>query len=106
MKLNMLILSLIVPAIAYAQEPNPYNGTWKAEYTGKSGAARVGKVVVSDKTGTWQMAVSGRGESASPCIGREFPIEVTKANATELAFEVQRAKTRWLQRQQSEIEAG
>ena len=75
---------------AQAQEPNPYNGTWKAEYTTRSGASREGKVVISDRTGTWDMAVQ---RSNNPCTGRAYPIAVIVANASELSFEISRAKT-------------
>ena len=85
----MLALAAWV-ASAHAQEVNPYNGTWKAEYTGRAGGSREGKVVIQDKVGTWDMAVQ---RSSNPCLGRAYPIAVTAATASELSFQIQRAKT-------------
>lgn len=83
------LAAVAMPALAQ-QDSNPYNGTWKAEYTTRSGAARVGKVVIADRTGTWDMAVQ-RG--SNPCAGRAYPIAVTVASESSLSFEISRAKT-------------
>lgn len=90
MKARFFLALAALALAAQAQESNPYNGTWKAEYTNRNGATREGKVVISDRTGTWDMAVQ-RGNN--PCAGRAYPIAVTVANATELSFEISRAKT-------------
>ena len=83
-----LALAALALGSAQAQDTNPYNGTWKAEYTNR-GAAREGKVVITDRTGTWDMAVQ---RSNNPCTGRAYPIEIIVANASELRFEISRAK--------------
>ena len=85
----ILIAGLLCAAAVAAQEPNPYNGTWRAEYASQQGAAREGTVVIKDQGGTWDMAGTSRG---NPCIGRAVPISIQRATADELVFEISRSK--------------
>ena len=92
----MNVRTLVCCAVAclcstsHAQEANPHIGTWKAEFTTKNGVSREGKVVISDKAGTWDMAIQIRN---NPCAGKVYPITVLTASASELSFEINRAKT-------------
>jgi hypothetical protein len=86
-------LALVISACAlaaFAQQPHAFNGTWKAEYTTRSGATREGRVVIADGTGTWDMALQ---RSSNPCVGRAYPIAVTPLSASELQIVIHRAKT-------------
>lgn len=76
-------------AAALAQEPNPYNGTWRAEFQGDQGAPREGTVTIKDDSGTWDMLVRAKN---NPCVGRPAPIRVRKATADELVFEIARSQ--------------
>jgi hypothetical protein len=77
-------------AVAFAEGPQSYDGTWKAEFVGRAGATRDGKVVIQGTTGSWDMAVRVRND---PCQGRAYPITVTSATDSELVFRIERAAT-------------
>ncbi|MFZ2652083.1 MAG: hypothetical protein WA210_18450 [Burkholderiaceae bacterium] len=85
--LSTICLTFTVAAIA--QEVNPYNGTWRAEFESAQGAKLEGTVVIKDQGGSWDMLVR---KGSNPCVGREAPITVQKATADELVFEINRSK--------------
>jgi hypothetical protein len=83
-------MCLTLAASAIAQETNPYNGTWHAEFeSAAQGAKLEGTVVIKDQGGTWDM-LARKGNN--PCVGREVPITMQKASADELVFEINRSK--------------
>jgi hypothetical protein len=90
MRISLTLLASALSLAAYAQQPHSFNGTWKAQYTARSGAAREGTVVITDTTGTWDMAVQ---RSSNPCVGRAYPISVTPLSASEVQIVIHRAKT-------------
>ena len=72
-----------------AQAPNPYNGTWRAEFETKKGADMQGTIVIKDQGGSWDM-LSKSG--SNPCLGRAYQIAVQQATTEALVFEISRSK--------------
>jgi hypothetical protein len=85
-----LVAALGSVGAAYAQSANPYNGKWTISFDGRRTVDLEGTVVVKDDGGVWQIVAHA---SKDPCIGREYPITVLKADADELTFTVNRSKT-------------
>ncbi len=82
--LRYLIFGILgIASVAHAQEEHSYDGTWLAQYTSRnSGRAEEATLIIKGKVGTWQ---NRRGfRKGDRCIGLEFPVEVTRATATEL----------------------
>jgi len=84
---SVLFSALLVLSPANAQAQNPYNGTWKVSFDGKTIVNLEGTVVVKDDGGSWKVVAKMR---SNPCVGREAPIAVTVASADELVFTVNR----------------
>ncbi len=85
-----VVCALLMAAPAVAQTENPYNGKWTIAFDGKKTVDLEGSVVIKDTGGTWHIVAQAR---KNPCVGREYPITVTKASADELVFKVNRAET-------------
>ena len=68
-----------------AQEPNPYNGTWLGKYTTKKGEQRTVVLNLSDASGMWRNHVRVRQDT---CLGRELPVTIARATATQLAIRI------------------
>ncbi len=85
----VLLICLFLAASAVAQEPNPYNGTWRAEFENKKGGDMEGTVVIKDQGGTWDAGNMGRN---NPCRGRPAPLTIQRATADELVIEINRSK--------------
>lgn len=83
------LAGIMLSAACLAQEPNPYDGSWRAAYEGRQKAQREGKVVISGQGGSWDMAAFDRRD---PCVGRPAPITVRQATPEELVFEIGRSK--------------
>lgn len=92
MNVRWLVLCVLAASATAprAQDTNAYVGTWRAEFKTSAGAMREGKVVISEKSGSWDMALQNRG---NPCVGRAYPISIISATADELSFSIDRAKT-------------
>lgn len=78
-----------VAAGAFAQTPNPHNGTWKLSIDSDQRAGIEGSVDVKDDAGTW---ATNAHDQRDACAGREAPIIVRSASAEELVFRVMRSK--------------
>lgn len=72
-----------------AQEPNPYNGTWSGTYTTKKGEQRSVVLNLSDGGGTWKNHIRVRQDT---CLGRELPVTIARATATQLAIRIHGSK--------------
>ena len=72
-----------------AQEANPYNGTWLAEYTTKKGDQRSAVLNLSGDSGTWKNHVRIRQDT---CLGRELPVTIARATATALTIRIHGSK--------------
>ena len=83
------LTSFLFAASVLAQEPNPYNGTWRAEFESQRGGKMEGTVLIKDQGGTWDMLTSARN---NPCVGRAAPIAIQRATADELVFEIKRSQ--------------
>lgn len=82
---GLLAASLALAVAAQAQVPAPFVGTWKATWATERKSYEA-VMTVTDSGGTWQTAT--RGES-NPCAGREVPLKVEAAAATELKLQLQ-----------------
>jgi hypothetical protein len=82
----------LLGSIAFAQGPNPYNGTWIAKFQDKRGGAQEAELVVKDDGGTWKVWGTSRDTKRNPCIGRNLPIVVQLASAEGLAFRIEGSK--------------
>lgn len=80
---------LALSPIALAQEPNPYQGTWKATMVNKKGETRKGEVILKDKDGTWDIDWQNPSD---PCAGLRSPVTIQRTSADELVFEINRSK--------------
>ena len=86
----LLVLCLsLVPTGLLAQEANPYNGTWLGTYMTKKGAQRSAVLTLSDGGGTWKSHVRIKQDK---CMGREMPVTIARATATDLALRVHGSK--------------
>ena len=85
-----LLAAVLCTNSAIAQEPNPYNGTWRAEFETKKGSDMEGTIVIKDQGGSWDML--GKANN-NPCVGRAYPITVQQATAESLVFKINRAET-------------
>lgn len=78
-----------VAAGAFAQTPNPYNGTWKLSIDSDRRTGIEGSVEVKDDGGAWKTISHDQRDA---CAGREAPIAVRSASAEELVFRVMRSQ--------------
>jgi hypothetical protein len=85
----LVVGTLLVSPVALAQEPNPYNGTWKASLVTKKGETRKGTVILKNQDGTWDIQWQN---VKNPCVGRPSPIVVQRTSTDELVFEINRSK--------------
>lgn len=86
----LLALGLTLAATGLlAQEPNPYSGTWLGTYTTKKGEQRSAVLNLSDDGGTWKNHVRVRQDT---CLGRELPVTIVRATATQLVIRVHGSK--------------
>lgn len=72
-----------------AQEANPYNGRWMANFTTPKGVQRSAVLNLKDETGTWKDQVRIK---QNLCVGLEAPVTVTRATATDLVFRIHSSK--------------
>ncbi|MEO8145157.1 MAG: hypothetical protein ABI654_13170 [Betaproteobacteria bacterium] len=79
----------LAPTGLVAQEANPYNGTWVGKYTTPKGAPRTVVLVLSGSGGTWKNHVRIK---QNPCLGREMPVTVARATATDLMIGIDGSK--------------
>jgi hypothetical protein len=86
---TILLTGFFFAASVLAQEPNPYNGTWRAEFENQRGTKLEGTVLIKDQGGTWDMLTSAKN---NPCVGRAAPITIQRASADELVFEIKRSQ--------------
>ncbi len=79
MKHVLAVSCFFVCALAGAQTPPVYLGTWKVTWQGER---RLQEAVlkVSESGGTWKAATSSRND---PCVGREAPISFEEINGDE-----------------------
>jgi hypothetical protein len=85
----LVIGSLLASPIALAQEPNPYSGTWDATLANNKGETRVGKVILKDQDGTWDI---NWHSARNPCAGMRSPILIQRTSADGLVFEIKRSE--------------
>jgi hypothetical protein len=85
----LAIVTLLAGPVAFAQEANPYNGTWHASMVNKKGETRKGTVILKDQGGTWDMAWTN---TKNPCAGMRSPIVIRRTSDDELVFAVNRSK--------------
>ena len=91
--LRLLGLSgALLASIAFAQGPNPFNGTWHAKFQDKRGGAQAAELIVKDDGGTWKVWGTSHDTKRNPCIGRDLPITVKRASTEELAFRIEGSK--------------
>ena len=83
----MLGMSFVFAALA--QQNSPYDGTWRAKFTGERGTPEDAALVVNAGSGTW---TNSRRRAADPCLGRTTPITVSRATGDELEFAVEGSK--------------
>ena len=89
-KIEWLVIGLLLLSpIALAEAPNPYIGTWSAEFVTPKGKTRKGTVILKQEDGTWDMK---HKSYQNPCAGKPFPIVIKNATADELIFEVVRSR--------------
>ena len=86
----LLSLGLALAATGLlAQEANPYNGTWLGTYTTKKGDQRSVVLNLSGSGGTWRNHFRIINH---PCVGRELPVTIARATATQLAIRINGSK--------------
>ena len=69
---------LFACALASAQTPPAFVGTWKVTWQGARPLEA--RLVVSESGGTWQTFATSRTD---PCVGREVPIAFEEINGDE-----------------------
>ena len=85
----LVIGSLLLSPVALAEGPNPYTGTWTAEFVTSKGKTRKGTVILKQKDGTWDMK---HQRFQNPCSGKPFPIVIKKASEDKLVFKILRSR--------------
>ena len=86
----LVIGSLLACTAVWAQEANPYSGTWQAHLVNNKGEQREGTVILGDQDGTWDIE---RKQFKNPCVGIKAPILITRVSADELVFEIVRSRS-------------
>lgn len=85
----LVIGSLLTSPIALAQESNAYVGTWDVRMLSKKGKTLVGKVILQNQEGTWDIYWSNPNDA---CTGLKAPIAVKSTSTDELVFEILKSK--------------
>lgn len=73
----------------FAQEANPYKGTWAVQFDVTDRVAVTGTVEVNDRDGLWKIPAYSRKDQ---CVGRDAPIVVQSATPDKLVFRVMRSQ--------------
>lgn len=79
----LYLILIIVATSTAAQGMNSYDGVWSAKYVGTNGVNWKGRLEVHDDGGTW---IRYSENQSNHCIGRPYPIAVTKKTDTELEY--------------------
>ncbi len=90
-KIGSAFAAMVLMPSAFAQEPNPYVGTWEAEFQSQNGGRLGGKVVITDQGGTWDLETNARSHR-NPCAGRLAPIAIQRATPDELLIRVRNSE--------------
>lgn len=85
----LVIGSLLTSPIALAQESNAYVGTWDVRMLSKKGKTLVGKVILQNQEGTWDIYWINPNDA---CTGLKAPIAVKSTSTDELVFEILKSK--------------
>ncbi|MEZ5542749.1 MAG: hypothetical protein R3F42_11985 [Pseudomonadota bacterium] len=80
---------LLASSLCWAQEPNPYSGSWQAHLVNNKGEQRKGKVVLGETDGNWDFE---HQVYKNPCVGMPAPIVIRSATADALVFEIDRSR--------------
>ena len=86
----LVIGPLLACAAAWAQEANPYSGTWQVSLVNNKGEHREGTVILADRDGTWDIE---HQVLKNPCAGIRAPILIKSVSADELVFEIVRSRS-------------
>ncbi|MGB7934608.1 MAG: hypothetical protein WCH04_20760 [Gammaproteobacteria bacterium] len=92
MRFLSVLLMAVLPALALAQEDNPYNGSWHASLVNEKGISREGTVIIIDQSGTWKITSK---IFKNPCAGLQAPIVIQRTSTDELMFKINRSKALW-----------
>ena len=85
----LVVGTLLVSAIASAQQANLYDGSWNMVTTNMKGNKRTGEVIIKDQGGVWKLDSSPKND---PCVGIRSPIVVHRASTDELVFEIRKSE--------------
>ena len=89
MRFLSILLMAVLPALALAQEANPYNGSWHARLVNVKGISREGTVIINNQGGTWKITSK---IFKNPCAGLQAPIVIQRTSTDELVFKIYRSK--------------
>lgn len=87
---GLVVAFLLTCSNGWAQDANPYSGTWQAHLVNNKGEHRKGTVVLGETDGRWDFE---HVVYKNPCVGMPAPIVIRSATADELVFEVVRSKS-------------
>jgi len=86
----LVVGTLLAGTAAWAQEPNPYSGTWHVSMVNLKGEHRKGTVALADQDGTWDIE---HQNVKNPCAGIKAPIVIKSVSADGLVFEIVRSRS-------------
>jgi len=86
----LVVGTLLASTAVWAQEPNPYSGTWQVSMENLKGEHRKGTVALADQDGTWDIE---HQNVKNPCAGIKAPIVIRSVSADELVFEIVRSRS-------------
>lgn len=81
----LVLLGLCIHALSYAQQANPFKGSWTLSFQAEKRQLEAQLTVAENGSGTWRTTASRRGDN---CIGREAPISLNMTSSTEAALRV------------------
>src|ERR1700710_2528627 len=89
--LTSLAALALLPLPVAAQQPDPFSGKWSGTVSSNNAAEMTLDVTLAGAAGTYR--VSGHGTQArnNPCLGKNFPVEVTSQTKGEVKSDVKKS---------------
>lgn len=85
---SLCLAIALCPLAALSQSATPLVGTWSGTTKGQGGGELSVLLTVTPSGGTWSFVRQGSKGKNNPCLGKEFPVEVTSHTADTLVIHV------------------
>ena len=85
------VVVALASSLTFADPAADYSGKWSGAVILPGGAELSLDVNISNAAGTYRVTPKGVMRIANPCVGKEYPIQVTTATSSELVFDVKQS---------------